>query len=142
LQNLDLNQIQLRNVQLTELTEVVRSDSFYKSLDELGDNLSESFSDMDVRSQLGVASVVGVVLSASASIFGQLLRAGSLLASFLSVVPLWRQFDPLPILVATDEEKKKKRIRFLGGKKDEDEDKEEDEVEELFDHDQEKGDRR
>jgi hypothetical protein len=38
------------------------------------------------------------VLSLSAGFVSWVLRAGSLLASFVSVFPLWRQFDPLPIL--------------------------------------------
>jgi hypothetical protein len=37
-----------------------------------------------------------------------LLRAGYLSASLTSVLPLWREFDPLPVLAATTKKKKGK----------------------------------
>ena len=37
-----------------------------------------------------------------------LLRAGYLSASLMSVLPLWREFDPLPVLAATTRKKKGK----------------------------------
>jgi hypothetical protein len=48
------------------------------------------------------ASVTALVVTTG--VMSWILRAGSLLGGFLSVIPLWRQFDPLPILVQ-DEEK-------------------------------------
>ncbi len=36
----------------------------------------------------------------SAGVLAWLLRAGSLMASVLSVMPLWTRMDPLPVLLA------------------------------------------
>jgi VCBS repeat-containing protein len=103
LANLNLNQIEVNNLEVTELAEVVRSDAFEKSLVQLGENLDEALNEQDVASQLRVASAAGIVAGVSTGILTQVLRVGALLASFMSVVPLWRQFDPLPILAAFDD---------------------------------------
>jgi VCBS repeat-containing protein len=131
LANLNLNQIEVNSLEITELTEVVRSDAFKKSLVQLGENLDEALNEQDVASQLRVASAAGIVAGVSTGILTQVLRVGALLASFMSVVPLWRQFDPLPILSAFDDSE---------GKADRDDDDDDDddvdgddEVEEIFD---------
>jgi VCBS repeat-containing protein len=98
LTSLTIKQVELNSIKLTALKDVFRSDSFSSSLDQLGDNLDDAFSEQDTAEQLGVASVAGIAIGVSASIVAQVLRAGSLFASLLSVVPLWRQFDPLPVL--------------------------------------------
>ena len=43
----------------------------------------------------------------TAGIVSWVLRAGSLMTSFLSVVPLWKQIDPLPVLSAAAVKKAK-----------------------------------
>jgi hypothetical protein len=104
LKNLAINEVELKNAELLALKEVVRSDSFNISLDRMGDTLDEAFAEEDAASRLSVASAASIVVGVSAGLITQLLRAGSLFASFLSVVPLWRQFDPLPILTKTDDD--------------------------------------
>ena len=104
LANLSINQIEVRNLHLTALREIVRSDSFRITLNQLGDKLDEAFDEQQAESRLGVATAASIVVGVSASVMAQVLRAGSLFASFLSVVPLWRQFDPLPILTKTDDD--------------------------------------
>ncbi len=39
-----------------------------------------------------------------------LLRAGSLMSSFLATVPIWKGFDPVAILVAPKKKKKKETL--------------------------------
>jgi VCBS repeat-containing protein len=132
LANLNLKQIDVNNLELNALTDIVRSDAFKKSLVQLGENLDEALNEQDVTSQLRVASVAGIVAGVSTGILTQVLRVGALLASFMSVVPLWRQFDPLPILAAFDDS---------GDEVDGDDDDNvdgDDEVEEIFDRPTEK----
>ncbi|MFT4819543.1 MAG: hypothetical protein ACI9PN_000398, partial [Candidatus Azotimanducaceae bacterium] len=130
--NLNLNQIELNNIQISELVGVVRSDAFSESLTELAESLDESLGEGDVTSQLKVASAAGIVVGISTGILSQVLRAGALLASFMSVVPLWRQFDPLPILsefdVSSSADDRDNRVESEQDNSDED-----DEVEEIFD---------
>ena len=92
--------------ELITLEDVVRSDSFYSAVREVGENLDRLVDKSRALSQLNVAAVSGFMLSASSSIVSWLLRAGSLLASFISVLPLWRQFDPLPILAVEEQDEK------------------------------------
>ena len=129
LANLNLNQVEVRNAQLIELRGVVRSDSFSESLDRLGDSLDEALGQQNLASQLGVASAAGIAAGVSTGILSQVLRAGSLLASFMSVVPLWRHFDPLPVLSAAIVDDKN-QAELVGDK---DEDDLDDKVEEIFD---------
>jgi hypothetical protein len=71
------------------------------------------------------------------------LRGLSLLASFMTTLPLWRSFDPLPILDA--EEKKQHDLASQEGQGEQDADKYEEQVQALFDSDdtpQEKPDKR
>jgi hypothetical protein len=50
----------------------------------------------------------GLTFTLTAGYVSWLLRAGSLSASLMSIAPLWREFDPLPIL--SKPEKKKRRV--------------------------------
>ena len=127
LESLSLNQVEVNNAEFAELAGVVRSNAFSESLAQLGDSLDEALNEQDVSSQLRVASAAGIVAGVSTGILSQVLRAGALLASFMSVVPLWRQFDPLPILSSLDDSTDSARS--------DDEDKADDvddEVEEIF----------
>jgi len=61
------------------------------------------------------------------------LRGGALLSSLVATMPLWKSYDPLPVLAMADEKKKaekKKKTRAAG---DVDKADERDEVAALFD---------
>jgi hypothetical protein len=55
---------------------------------------------------IGAAAGLGVPVFAGYVIWA--LRGTSLLVGALSAMPMWRCFDPLPILSGNDEDKKKK----------------------------------
>jgi hypothetical protein len=46
-------------------------------------------------------STTGMTLTLSAGIVTWALRGGSVLASMLSSMPLWKGFDPLPVITGT-----------------------------------------
>jgi hypothetical protein len=72
---------------------------------QLGRDLDENMAD-EKRLRLHSTEVsVGISVSLSAGVVSWVLRGGSLLASFMSVAPLWAQIDPLPILSAGDNRK-------------------------------------
>jgi hypothetical protein len=50
---------------------------------------------------LTVTTTTGLTLTLTAGYVSWLLRAGYISASLLSITPLWREFDPLPILKTT-----------------------------------------
>ena len=51
-----------------------------------------------------VQIIMGSTASLTAGIVSWVLRGGSLLASFMSTVPLLNRFDPLPILKSREDE--------------------------------------
>jgi hypothetical protein len=53
------------------------------------------------------ATLKGTSLLLTAGFATWLLRGGSLLASLLSTMPLWRSFDPLPVLMAAKKREEK-----------------------------------
>ena len=55
-----------------------------------------------------VKMAVGTTASISAGYVIWALRSGALVSSFLSTVPLWKGFDPLPVLAASTMARKRK----------------------------------
>jgi hypothetical protein len=101
IQHLEIRQFETNNLELIKLKKFVPNDSFFESLDELGRDLEEAMDEGMDRTQMS-ASVT--TLAVATGIMTWLLRAGSLLGGFLSVIPLWRHFDPLPVLFQEDKE--------------------------------------
>jgi len=70
---------------------------------QIDENVSENISDVEFRaaavSSSGVALTAGVV--------AWVLRGGALMTSLISTIPLWKGYDPLPILAYKDEEDEK-----------------------------------
>jgi hypothetical protein len=50
--------------------------------------------------------VSGLSASFAAGFVSYLLRAGSLMSSFLATMPVWNNFDPVAILTRSHEDKK------------------------------------
>ncbi len=77
--------------------------------DDLWKNIELMRSQIDLSDKAGRADsfkveyVAGASISFTAGIVSWVLRGGSLMASFLSSVPVFRNFDPLPI--ATSKQK-------------------------------------
>jgi hypothetical protein len=56
---------------------------------------------------IGMATGLGVSVFAGYVIWA--LRGATLLVGALSAMPMWRCFDPLPVLLGNDRDKKKKK---------------------------------
>jgi hypothetical protein len=123
LQHLEIRQFETKNLELIELKKFTPSDSFFEALDELGRDLEESI-EGDIDKTALSASVTTLVVTTG--IMSWILRAGSLLGGFLTVIPLWRHFDPLPVLAEDTEKKDRTRD-------DQEETDSDDVVEALFD---------
>jgi hypothetical protein len=75
-----------------------------------------------------VGMATGVSMSFAAGYVIWLLRGGSLLASLLAATPLWKSFDPLPVLAFWEKRKKQRRP----GEKDKSNGNDEHELDKLF----------
>ena len=98
-------------VQLDELTLIPEDSELWAQLDRMKDEMSLDLED----DQAAMTVVAGTTVTFTAGFVSWILRSGSLMASFLSSVPLFKQFDPLPILNTT------KQKAFLSSKRDDDE---------------------
>jgi hypothetical protein len=58
---------------------------------------------------IAVGMATGMSVSFAAGYVVWLLRGGSLLASLLAATPLWKSFDPLPVLAFWEKRKKQRR---------------------------------
>ncbi|MCL5279171.1 MAG: cadherin domain-containing protein [Planctomycetes bacterium] len=85
---------------------------------------------MEHRQQaVAVGVATGLSVSFAAGYVIWLLRGGSLLASLLAASPLWKSFDPLPVLAFWE---KRKKERSRPGEKDKSNSDDEHELDELF----------
>jgi len=78
---------------------------------------------------IAVGMATGVSVSFAAGYVIWLLRGGSLLASLLAATPLWKSFDPLPVLAFWEKRKKQRR---RPGEKDRSNGDDEHELDKLF----------
>lgn len=101
LHNLELSEFDTDNIELGELTRVAPGDAFFEQLDQPGRTQEESIAKESVQSQVSTSAAP---LGVTTGILSWVLRTGSFFASMLTVLPMWRQFDPLPNLTGDDED--------------------------------------
>ncbi len=94
-------------------------------------NDADEWREQERERQVAVQATTGMAFTLSAGFVTWLLRAGTLGASLLSSMPLWRGFDPLPVVGFTAREHK--RLKAAAGRLHKDEGKAHPDVERLFD---------
>ena len=71
---------------------------FLADLDLLKQDLDQALSDDTNHRALKAETVIGLTMSLSVGVVSWVTRAGSLMAAFMSIAPLWKQLDPLLVL--------------------------------------------
>ena len=79
-------------------------ESIEAMMDQMDDRDESWYRDDQV---LTTTTATGLTVSFTVGYVSWLLRAGYLSASLVSVLPLWREFDPLPVLATTKEKKRR-----------------------------------
>ena len=100
LRNLDLAPAQGQFSSIAAGPAGVDNPAFVLELDNTREEISADLEHQQRESQLTQETWVGLSLSVGAILLSGVMRAGYLLAGLLSVLPLWKSFDPLPILNA------------------------------------------
>ena len=77
----------------------------YQDYDLLKNQIEESYENDQANQAIRARIITVTAASITAGFVSYLLRAGSLIASLVSTLPVWRGFDPIAVLVG----KKKKR---------------------------------
>ena len=95
---LSLNPIEISSLLPVTINSVLDNSDFSKGLDKIDSDLEFMAKQAEKQNKVISDITFGVVMSLTAGIVSWILRAGTLLASFMSIVPLWTQFDPVPVL--------------------------------------------
>ncbi|MBQ0807419.1 MAG: cadherin domain-containing protein, partial [Porticoccus sp.] len=106
LNNLDIVPFKQDILSSTESTSMMNNRDFVSSLDQLGQDLDDAVEKKKNHFKLGAEITLGVTISLVAGMVSWIFKGGSLLMGYLSVLPLWQQFDPFPVL-ATKKRKNK-----------------------------------
>ena len=73
-------------------------DRLGSAIDDLDRQMQEQGATSLTGEQLVIRSAAGVTATLSVGYVLWLMQAGSLVAGLMSTMPLWRGFDPLPVL--------------------------------------------
>ena len=92
-----------------QLNTIVENRVVREGLQEMRDDIDESYEEAAATQKTVVYAASGISASFAAGIVSYLLRAGSIMSSFLATMPVWTNFDPVAIFVKPDKEKKKDR---------------------------------
>ena len=104
------------NQQVAEL----QSAEVWQAVDSLIEQIDEEVSAADVAVTVTVGGVAGLSGAMSVGYVVWAIRGGSLLASVLSSMPVWRLVDPLPVIDRWESRgKRRKRSRGLDRDRDE-----------------------
>jgi hypothetical protein len=82
--------------------------NLWQAVERMQDDMQEAFEKNHSENELAAKVVAGTGLSLTAGIVVWVMRTGTLLASLLSFLPVWKSVDPLSILVAKTKKDDKK----------------------------------
>ena len=99
----------------------VNSIQMQREFDRIRDDIERDARGDASLSELLVSSVEGLALMVSSSLLAAIVRGGSLVATALSSLPMWRRVDPLAVLALSDEERRKREMELRAAAAGEDE---------------------
>jgi VCBS repeat-containing protein len=73
---------------------------------EMDDNVAKNMTDLEFRA----AAVESSGVALTAGVVAWVLRSGALMTSLISTIPLWKGYDPLPILAYKDDDDEQEKI--------------------------------
>ena len=92
--------------------QVESMEALWSAVDKMKEKKASSTEQESGQVELKVAAIEssGVVLSAG--VVAWLMRSGALLSSLLSNIPMWKGYDPLPVLMYKDDDEEKEEVEF------------------------------
>jgi hypothetical protein len=81
---------------------------FYNSIDSSIEMLRNSIESIGRQDEFIIKVVKGVTLMFSVGLATWVLRTGSLIASAITSIPIWKSFDPLPVLPLSRKKRREK----------------------------------
>jgi VCBS repeat-containing protein len=103
----EVTEVTAPQVQTFSAVQLKSMDALWSAIDKMKQEMGGASEDGFVTTEFKVAAAKssGVVLTAG--VVAWVLRSGALLSSLMSTIPLWRGYDPLPILAYKDDEEEK-----------------------------------
>ena len=92
----------------------------WRSIDTMLNDIDNAFAEEEHRNNILAYGMKGMTFSLSAGFVAWVLRGGSLLATAMSSIPIWRGLDPLPVLAMSAKDRKKERKAKEQDEQDED----------------------
>jgi VCBS repeat-containing protein len=84
--------------------------ALWGAIDEMRQRIDENITEDITRIEFRSAAVSGAGVSLTAGVVAWVLRSGALMTSLMSTIPLWKGYDPLPILAYKDNEEEEENI--------------------------------
>ncbi|AHI29966.1 Ig-like domain-containing protein [Marinobacter similis] len=103
--SLDLAPFEPDSNEIGDLAWLMDNASFSDGLDDMKRDLDEAAAATANQEKMRAEVLLGATAGLSVGVISWVLRAGSLIAGFMSIAPLWRQIDPIPVLGEEDQEK-------------------------------------
>ncbi|UJP05611.1 MAG: hypothetical protein LZF61_01120 [Nitrosomonas sp.] len=83
--------------------------ALWQEIEKMQQDIQTAFDESYATEEFTVNIVAATGISLTAGIVAWLTRAGSLLASLLTVFPVWKSVDPLSILVVKSDDKDRQK---------------------------------
>ncbi|MCP3891956.1 MAG: hypothetical protein GY702_24270, partial [Desulfobulbaceae bacterium] len=80
-----------------------------EQIDLMQEEMDEAFEKELQKNKIQAYLTGGASISLAAGAMSYLMRAGSLMSSFLATVPIWKGFDPVGVLLAPRKKDKKNK---------------------------------
>jgi hypothetical protein len=78
--------------------------ALWAAIDEMKDQIDKKVTDDITEVEIRAAAVSSSGVALTAGVVAWVLRSGALMTSLISTIPLWKGYDPLPILTYKDDE--------------------------------------
>jgi hypothetical protein len=82
-------------------------DALWAAIDNMKQEMAEAAGEKASADEFKVAAAKSSGIVLTAGVVAWILRSGALLSSLMSTIPLWKGYDPLPILAYKDDEDEK-----------------------------------
>ena len=84
--------------------------SLWVAIDEMKDKMDEKITEDITELEFRAAAVSSSGVALTAGVVAWVLRSGALMTSLISTIPLWKGYDPLPILAYKDDDEEEEDI--------------------------------
>ena len=81
-----------------EISELGFSHEFWNDVDQMAQDMDKSVDELEKGMRFSAEAAAGFGISLTAGFVSWALRTGTMAASFLTSMPMWRHVDPMPVL--------------------------------------------